>query len=117
VQTAGSPYPFAGSLSGLRSPIPLFVENVPPWFNVTFDIPIVPGFLDEPNWTARFNNQRFEASAVQAGLFGPNEVAMTRQIPPTPEAGRDEVVYSPPPFDVVGVDAGPALPFVIETFV
>ncbi len=84
---------------------------------MTFDVPLVPGVLDAPNWSLRWVGQRYGISDAEAGVFGPNEILLDLALPPFPDFGRDELIYSPPPFDVVSLEAVPGQPFVLETFV
>ena len=84
---------------------------------VRFDADLIPGMVDATNWSLRWMGQRFGMMDAQVGRFGPNGVGFELQLPPTPDPGRDEFIFTPPPFDVLGLDGGPVQPFVLENFV
>ena len=73
--------------------------------------------VNAPNWSLRWMGQRFAMMDAEAGRFGPTGVGFELQLPGFADPGRDELIYSPPPFDVLGLDGGPVQPFTELNFV
>ncbi len=74
---------------------------------VTFDQPLAPDTLDITNWFMRADNEAFPVtSAISAGSI----VTLVGGIG-SADVGDDVVTYTPPPFDVIGMNALEAIAF------
>ena len=95
----------------IQGPVPINVNYYhSPYFQayVFFDQAIDAGMLDNPNWTLRWSNYRYQASAAQAFT----SYLRFSTTSPLPDAGANIVDFAPPPFDVVSTDTGmPAAAF------
>lgn len=74
---------------------------------VRFDQPILPGILDPGNWSVRAANERFPSTTSIATDSIVTTIAGTA----VPEIGPNQCFYTPPPSDVIGQNALPALAF------
>lgn len=91
-------------------PIPIAAAWLVPFtlFQVTFDRPLTGAVLDNLNWTVRTANLlRDFGLATAAG----NNVGLANPGIPGFVPGPDEVIYSPPPFDVLSDIGIPAAAF------
>lgn len=78
---------------------------------MTFDRPLTPAVLDPTNWSGRGANKRYTFASVEAA---DTRVLLTDPDAGVPDVGPDEVVYSPPPFDLVSTFDKPAAAFVFQ---
>jgi len=87
----------------VTGPVPIHATFIKPdVISITFDQGLVPGVLSGLNWTARFENQIWNAYA--AGATGPG-VNMALH-PGLPDLGPDVVHYSAAVPDVVSLATG-----------
>lgn len=105
----GCPIPFAASVLLPSSPQVLTATfaSASNTLTVAFDRSLVAGPVDETNWVCRADGNVYTfPSAIVSGsaVILPNGVAGAA-------SAANEVVYSPPPFDVLGVDGTVAQPF------
>jgi len=82
-------------------PVPLaavdFAGIPNPSVVVTWDQPLAPGLLAPSNWSARLAGVAYSGVACSAAGVETTTFLLAGH----PDPGKDEVSYSPPPFDVV----------------
>lgn len=98
---------------GPSSPQPLdaLFSQPPPQVAVGFDAPLTPALLDVANWAVRYEGFTYTVLSAQAYADATVRLVLLKA---AATALPNRVSFSPPPFDLLGLDLSQVQPFALS---